>query len=183
MKLYTDLGFQTIETNGEWKLEIAPPRLPAVDWQNLRPFKPSDRREVADLIRRVTPDATRQWRNDTNDFDLAWDSMLLESIADFFIGQSTRRWVLERDGKIAAVMLVRGKRLGSPHQIAIHAHPDYRGRVEDELIAAALDHLRQFPARAIQATAANSHPALIDVLERHGFRFLNGLTLMELILN
>ncbi len=183
MKLYTDLGFRTIETNGEWKLETLLHQSLSIDWSNLRPLKSSDQPAVVNLLRSITPESARHLRRETNDFELTWDALFFETIADFFIGQSTRRWALEREGKLVAVMLVRGQRLGSPHKIAIHIHPDYRGRVEDELIAAALDHLRQFPPRTIHAAATNSHPALVDALERQGFRFLNGLTLMELVLN
>lgn len=183
MKLYADLGFQTVEMRGEWKLATPPHRSPAIPWGNLRPLKSSDRGVVADLIRLVTPESARPLRTERNDFELAWDAQFFESVGDFFIGQRTRRWALEREGKLIAVMLVRGQRLGSPHQIVIHVHPDYRGQVEEELVAAALDHLQNFPARAIHAAAVNSHPALVAVLERQGFQFLNGLTLMELVLN
>lgn len=183
IKLYADLGFQTIETNGEWKLDTWQARLPAVDWKKFRPLKSSDYRVVADLIRSITPESARHFRNVPNDFDLAWDALLLESVADFFIGQVTRRWALERDGKLAAVMVVRGQRLGSPHKFAIHVHSDYRGSVEEELVAAALDYLQNFSAQPIHATATNSHPALVDAIERREFRFLNGLTLMELVLS
>lgn len=183
VKLYTDLGFQTIETNGEWKLDTLLHQSSFIDWSNLRPLKSADRRAVADLLRSITPESARPLRRETNDFELAWDALFFETIADFFTGQSTRRWALEREGKLVAVMLVRGQRLGSPHKIVIHIHPDYRGRVEEEMLAAALEHLRQFPARAIHAAAVNTHPALVVALERHGFYFFNGLTLMELVLN
>jgi len=180
IKLYEELGFKALEMRGEWTLASVPNERNSASVAGLRSLQSSDARALSDLIRAATPEQMQSYRPARNAFEISWDDQLAEAIGDFFIGQTTRRWVLERDGKLAAVMSLRGQRLLSHHQIAILVHPDFRGRVEDELVAAALDELARYPKRAIRADGESTHPELIAALERQGFRFLNGLTLMEL---
>ena len=180
IKLYEDLGFKALEMRGEWTLPSTPLRSAQDAAAGLDSLRSSNDRAVSDLIRAATPAKVLLYRPCHNDFELNWDERVFEMIADLFTLQSTRRWALQRDRKLAAVMMVRGQRIFSPHHIAIQVHPDFRGRVEDALVAAALQHLARFPPREIRVEAADTHPELVAALERHGFRFLNGLTLMEL---
>jgi GNAT superfamily N-acetyltransferase len=182
IKLYADLGFKPLEMRGEWTLAALPLRLPAAKITQLRSLRWSDAHTVSDLIRAATPASVQPYHPRTSAFELGWDELFFESIGDFLIGQTTRRWALEHDGRLAALLLVRGKSLGMPHQIVIETHPDFRGRVEDELIAAAWQQLAQFPVREIRAAASSLYPELTTALEHHGFRFLKGMTLMELVL-
>lgn len=180
IKLYDDLGFKALEMRGEWTLASIPTLRAPTQVDGLRSLKSSDAPALSELIRAATPENMQRYRPSRNVFELSWDAELAETIGDFFIGQSTRRRVLERDAKLAAVMCVRGQRLFSAHRIAIQVHPDFRGRVENELVAVALDELGRFPKREIRADAESTHPELIAALEQQGFKFLNGLTLMEL---
>jgi len=182
IKLYSDLGFKTLEMRGEWALAAIPLRLPAMTITELRPMRLSDARAVSELIRAATPANVQPYHPRESPFELTWDDRFFECIGDFFIGQTTRRWVMERDGRLAALVLVRGQNLAASHRIVIETHPDLRGRVENELIAAAWQELAKFPAREIRADGTSTHPELITALEHHGFRFLNGMTLMELTL-
>ena len=180
IKLYQDLGFKPLEMRGEWTRPSIPTDRKLASAAGLRSLRSSDARALSDLIRAATPENVQRYRPARNVFELSWDDQLAESVGDFFIGQATQRWALERDGKLAAVMCVRGQRLLSQHRIAILVHPDFRGRVEDELVAAALDDLARFPRREIRADGESTHSELIAALERQSFKFLNGLTLMEL---
>jgi len=182
IKLYEDLGFKTREMRGKWTLAALPLRFPSTTITELRPLRWSDARAVSELVRAAMPAHVQPFRPRVSPFELMWDERLFEFIGGFFIGQETRRWVMERDGRLAALLLVRGQNLAMPHHIVIETHPDFRGRVEDELIAAAWQELAKFPAREIRADATSTHRELITALERHGFRFLNGMTLMELTL-
>ena len=103
---------------------------------------------------------------------MTWDERLFEFIGGFFIGQNnaalgdgTRRTSLPRSCSCADSNLV------MPHHIVIETHPDFRGRVEDELIAAAWQALAEFPAREIRADATSTHPELIAALEHTVFGF------------
>lgn len=185
LQLYLDLGFKPLETRAKWQRAVAP-RLPVSATNpragnlELAPLGLVDHRLVSELIRAATPEPAYAYRPAHNDFELSLEDQIFEVVADVCLGQSTRRWKLARAERLVAVLLVRGQRLFSPHHIALVAHPDVRGQIEDELAACALAHLTHFPARAIHAAVTGSHPEWSAALERHGFAFLNGLTLMEL---
>ncbi len=183
IKLYRDLGFQEIEMRGDWSLSLplSPYRdIPAPD---LRPLRASDQSAVAELIRAATPEQVQQFRTPRwTEFGPTWEDRVTESISDFFIGQFTRRWVAERDGSMAAVLMVRGQRLITPHRITVHVHPAARGQFENSLVTYALHELSRIPKRDVRAGSTSTHPELTRALEQHGFQFLNGLTLMALAL-
>jgi ribosomal protein S18 acetylase RimI-like enzyme len=182
IKLYEELGFKALETRGEWSLAALPPTHSYDQGQveGLRSLKMSDHNAVAELLRMVSPESAPRYRSEPNVFTPLLDELIAERISDFFIGQNTRRWAIERDGKLAALLYVRGQRILTPHKIMVQTHPDFRGRVETELLNVALNELANLPPHAIRADAVSSHPAWVDALERHGFHFLSGLTLMEL---
>ncbi len=181
IKLYRDLGFQEIETRGDWTLSL--PLTPYRDASvpELRPLHSSDQRAVAELIRAATPERVQQFRTPRwTQFGPTWEDRVTESVSDLLVGQVTRRWVAERDGCIAGVVMVRGQHILTPHRITIHVHPDARGQLEARLVTFALHQLTGLPKRELRAGAASTHPELIRALEQHGFKFLNGLMLMAL---
>ncbi|MBI4790037.1 MAG: GNAT family N-acetyltransferase [Chloroflexi bacterium] len=198
VNLYRALGFQEVEMRGEWTASPPSPSLPLPPLLNrssgsgegeggwgvrgeVRALRFSDRAAVTELIRAATPSNVHQFRSPRlAEFDPQWEDLFGELVSDFIVGQVTHRRVLEREGRLAAVMLVRGQRWLSPHRIAIQVHPDYRGRAENDLVAFALSDLARFPRREIRAAGASTHPELIAALEQHGFKFLNGLMLMAL---
>lgn len=192
IQLYRDLDFQEVEMRGEWIMpsslvgelvksakDVESPNLPGI-----RTLGFSDRRTVSELIRSEKPQNTPPFRSPRlAEFDPNWEDLFTELISDFLVGQVTHRWVLERDRRLAAVMLIKGQRLLTPHRIAVHVHPDYRGRVENDLIDFALHGLARFPKREIRASVTSVHPEWIVALEQRGFAYTNGLTLMALALS
>jgi ribosomal protein S18 acetylase RimI-like enzyme len=179
IKLYADLGFKPVETQGEWLLDTIPPLATPVKI-NLRPVKPSDDRAIAEMNLLIATKSNRY--QPTSKFALAWDERIAEAMTDFFGMRTTRRWALEQDGKLAALVFLRAHRIGAAHEWALQVHPDFRGHFEDHLIAFVLHQLEPFPARPVRIAATNAYPELIAALERQDFRFLKGLTLMELVL-
>ncbi len=199
--LYKEFGFQEIEMRGEWLL-LSPKRSGAgsefslrqsspvssanspstlMVGDNLRPLRWSDRRAVVELMRAVVPEKVKKLRKpELNPYWLYWEDRLTEIITDFFIGQRTRRWTMEQNGRLVALVTVQGQRIFSPHRIQIEARSDFRGRVEDQLITFAMNELAAFPARNVRANGTSTHPELIGALERSGFKRANGLTLMAL---
>jgi ribosomal protein S18 acetylase RimI-like enzyme len=179
IQLYKEFGFQEIEMQGEWSLTFRSSFPKGTENLNLRPLRWSDHREVAELVRAGTPAAVKQFRRqEINPYWLYWEDRMTEIVTDFFIGQTTKRWVIEKDGKLGAAVTVRRQRIFSPHRIEVRVHPDLRGRVEGHLVAFALSELAGSPGRNIRASATSTHPELIAALEERGFRFQNGLTLM-----
>jgi hypothetical protein len=127
------------------------------------------------------PDQVKKLRKqEVHPYWVYWEDRLTEIITDFFIGQRTRRWKMEHAGKLVALMTVQGQRIFSPHRFQIDVHPDFRGRVEDQLVAFAMNELAAFSARNVFVTGTSTHPELIAALERNGFKMQNGLTLMAL---
>ena len=105
---------------------------------------------------------------------------IIESIADLLTMRTTQRWVFEQDKKLGALVFVRANRIATAHQIVFQVHPDFRGHVEDDLIAFALQQLSALPAHPVRVAATNAYAELVTALEQQGFRFVNGLTLMEM---
>lgn len=181
IQLYKEFGFQEIDMRGEWALPTTkmPPSQPQEMDSAVRPLRWLDHREVMELVRAATPATVKQFRRQEIDpYWLYWEDRMTEMVTDFFIGQMTGRWVIEQNRKLGALVTVRRQRIFSPHRIEIQVHPDLRGRVEDQLVAFALEQLARFPARVIRAGTTSTHPELIAALEARGFKFQNGLTLM-----
>lgn len=176
--LYQNLGFKTLEMRGEWTLSTLPLHLPPYPVTNLRALGAGDAGAVRELIRAVTPMDLRPFH--ARVFEPAWNERLGEWWSDMCLARTTQRWALEREHRLAALLFVRAHTWLSPHQIIIEVHPDFRGQVESDLIQAAWQILAHFPPRAIHADGSSLHPELIGALERHGFYFSNGMTLMEL---
>ncbi len=183
IKLYQDLGFGEIETRGEWSRSssrIAPRGV----WHQaaLRPLRESDARAATELVHAATPVNVQRYRPVRNAFSVNWNDRMAESVGDLLIGQMTERWALEMDGRLAALLLVRAQRLATPHHLSVEVHPDFQGRVEDDLFLFASQKLARFPSREIRVQATSAHPAWIQVLEQNGFKTENALTLMALAL-
>lgn len=184
IKLYRNLGFQEAEMRGEWTAAPATPA-PALSENThgllVRPMHSSDRRAAMELVRAATPAFVQQFRTPrVEEFGPSWEDRLTEMFLDFFIGQDRRRWVVHEASRMVALITVRGQRIVSPHRIAVQVHPDYRGRLEGDLVEWTLSFLSRFPQREIRAAVASTHPEWTAALEEHGFRFLSGLTLMAL---
>ncbi|MBI3741057.1 MAG: GNAT family N-acetyltransferase [Chloroflexi bacterium] len=187
IQLYEHLGFQQLEMNGEWILSQPShraSRLAASQKKNvLRPLRSSDHFAVKELIRAATPANVLQFRAPRLlPFNLTWDDRVAEMATDFFLRQTTRRWGLEENGNLCALLSVIAQRGPLPHRLAIQVHPAQRGAIEKELIAFGLDELEKFPSRRIHATGTSTHPELIAALEENEFKFARGLTLMALAL-
>lgn len=179
IKLYQDLGFKKLETRGQWTLDLIPLHFAAPP-SDLRPLRWSDARAVAALAHAATPANVQAFRPHSSAFEISFDERALEWMGDVCLARATRRWVLERDQRVAALLFVRGQSLTGAHHLAIETHPDFRGRVENDLIAAAWQFLAPLPARPLRADAFSTYPEWIAALENHGFRFWRGMTLMEL---
>ncbi len=192
VKLYRDLGFQEIEMRGEWSLAPAylsiaqsSPSTPSASEEigTIRPLRSADRRAVTELLRAATPERVQQFRTPRwTEFGPNWEDRLTESITDLFVGQVTHRWALDHDSRLAAVMTIRGQRVFTPHYITLQVRPNYRGLVEDRLVAFALQDVARLARREIRVAATSTHPELVTALEQHEFKFRNGLTLMALAL-
>lgn len=183
IKLYQDLGFREIETRGEW-IRRSSRVVPGTVWHPVaaRALAESDAAAVSELMRAATPASVQKYHPMSNEFAMAWEDRLAESVADFMMGQTSRRWAFEKDGRLAAVLLLRAQYLPSPHRLRLQVHPDFRGSLEGDALAFALRQLSRYPARPIRVAATSAHPEWIACMKQNGFAFDNGLTLMALAL-
>ena len=181
--LYEDLGFGQVETRGEWR-RASSRAAPQGVWHPIapRPLREADSYPVSELVRAATPTNARKLLSPRHEFTLTWDERIAEAVGDFFVGQVTQRWALEMDARLAALLRVRAQRLAMPHRVSVEVHPDFRGRVEGDLIAFALRELARFPSREMRAFGTSTHREWIDALEQNGFEVQNALTLMTLAL-
>ena len=176
--LYQSLGFCDVETRGDWSLAASKIQLPAKSQLAMRPFRNTDHKAAQALVRSVTPENVRIYHNIRNEFTLSWDDHLAELISDFFVGQSSKRWVLEQDNLLTALLMLRGQRLGTPHRFYAHIQPAARGTVENQLVAFAMSELGRFSKREISVWATDTHPEWIAAIEQVGFQMQDVLTLM-----
>ncbi|MBI3914182.1 MAG: GNAT family N-acetyltransferase [Chloroflexi bacterium] len=185
VQLYRDFGFQEVETNSEYVLAApsASVELKKESWAEIRPLRMADHLAVAELVRAATPANVQQFRTvRTNAFQITWDDRIFEVISDFLIGQRTQRYVVERAGKLLAMLVVWAEHGPFPHRVAALVQPEIRGAIENDLLAFARRELARFPARAVRAATNSAHPEFIAALEQAGFTFASGLTLMALAL-
>ena len=177
IKLYEAFGFKSIETTGEWSIDTVPPIAKRVKIA-LRPLTSADDRAISEL--NLLTAIAGHPRPPASKFVLGWDERIIESLTDLLTLRTTQRWAFEQDKKLGALVFVRANRIATAHQIIFQVHPDFRGHVEDDLIAFALLQLSALPARPVRVAATNAYAELVTALEQQGFRFVNGLTLMEM---
>ena len=179
-ELYLSLGFSDVETRGDWFLPASLVKSRSQSKIELRPFRNADRSAAQNLIRSVMPEIIRNYHSMRDEFNLPWDEQLAEVIADFFIGQVSKRYVVEQNGQLVALLLVRGQRLASPHRFYAHVQPEARGTIENALVAFALNELAPLASRECCAWATNTHAEWVTALEQNGFQMKDVLTLMAL---
>jgi hypothetical protein len=89
-------------------------------------------------------------------------------------------WVLEENGPIVAWLQLTGQYRQAAHRLQITVHPERRGVVEEELLAAGLYRLNRFPAREIVSTISTSHSEAQQAYRNAGFRTVRLLDQMRL---
>jgi ribosomal protein S18 acetylase RimI-like enzyme len=177
IRLYEALGFSTVDTETEYvrtrARTIAHAPLP------LRPLQNQELRAAFDLARAGMNEWLREFRPPAlAEFGVRFEDRLAERSLDFFILQSTQRLgYFENDVLLGSVTL-HAQRVGTPHKIDLRVLPTARGRIENGLVAAALQALERFPTRDIETRVLSSHAALVAALADAGFIPVRGLTLM-----
>jgi ribosomal protein S18 acetylase RimI-like enzyme len=142
-------------------------RRPA-DWQKLYEFFRVITLPAVQAIRPVLP---QQYRMDIGLRLKRW-------LDDWMYRCQRSDWVLERDGEISAVLQVTGQYTDAPHRLQMDIGPEYRGILEDELLAAGLQRLVGFPDRDVVSTVESTPPQALEAFRRAGFQTLRILDQM-----
>lgn len=177
IQLYEALGFETVDTESQYvrtrPKDIAFEPLP------LRRLRSEELRGAFELAKAGMNDRLRLFRPPTlADFGVRLEDRMTEKTLDFFILQSTERHGYFENGALLGTVALHAQRLGSPHKVDIRVLPVARGRLENGLMAAALQRLNAFPPRDIETRALASHQELVHAIADAGFVPTRGLTLM-----
>lgn len=177
IRLYEALGFDTIDTESQYvRTRSRPPTVPPLP---LRPLRNHERRAAFELARAGMNERLRMFRPPVlSEFGVRFEDRFAEQALDVFILQSTERYGYFENDVLTATVSLHAQRLGTPHKMDVRVLPAARGRVEEGLVAAALQRLNGFATRDIETRVLTSHEALVRALSGAGFIPTRGLTLM-----
>lgn len=175
--LYERLGFQKVDTEmGYVRRRNSPPRSTPTAMRRLHS---RENKDALELARSAMGERMRLFRPPrTTDFAIHMEDRLSERILDFFIAQASERWGYFEDSVLQATVLIRAQRIGTPHNLDIRIATQFRGRLEDGILAFGLGRLKRFPRRDISIRILTSHHELVGALAREDFIPTRGLALM-----
>jgi ribosomal-protein-alanine N-acetyltransferase len=125
-----------------------------------------------------------QWLNPLRapDFMVGLDQRLSRWLSNLFTGREERRLAVEDGDRFLATLTVQASRWRGHHSLELMIHPDYRGQLEEMLVAKALGILQDYPERDVVITHPANHREAIEALKLHGFIQKRTLAQMRLAL-
>ncbi|MBM4423307.1 MAG: GNAT family N-acetyltransferase [Chloroflexi bacterium] len=178
--LYRALGFHDVATRTTWertgRREPLDFSLPGIE---IRPSRRDDWQNEFAFVRELRP-AGFSWLKplDENDWRPSfWRS--LRSLADFFIGNDSRRWIALDDstGALAGAFVIETGYASADH-LAFVIHPQWSGRLDRPLLASALRRLGHRPWTVRIDHPADDEPAEA-ALKEFGFQPMQTLVWMQ----
>jgi GNAT superfamily N-acetyltransferase len=181
-RLYRELGFEVYDTTSElslpahnWPERTTLPSLP------LRKRCSGDGQGLYNLLRAATPGKAQEVRPiPVHHYRMGMERRLTRWLDDLLYRRRSADWVLEENGPIVAWLQLTGQYRQAAHRLQITVHPERRGVVEEELLAAGLYRLNRFPAREIVSTISTSHSEAQQAYRNAGFRTVRLLDQMRL---
>jgi ribosomal protein S18 acetylase RimI-like enzyme len=172
--LYRELGFTLLDSTTELRLaSIAPVSVPPAGGFELQPWDTRGSRRAYELAKAVIPEAWQRFQAvRVSDFR---SPGLPERIIEWLRGRQSRRWAVVEGDRYAATLVVQAALRGGSHELRLMVRPDWRGRVEEHLVAFGLAALRTIANRPVQAEVPTDHVAAIEVLQRRGFVIVRSL--------
>ena len=181
-KLYEKLGFAKVDSVSRMKLE----RVSSVDLvpsgeYEIRTARADEWRKVYQLTQdTLSPGAREITPVKEEDHRLNFAQRLVSSIGNLLKGRMVHRWAAVRDDRFVGLIAVHTGGLLLPHSLTMMVHPDYRGKVEETLLAKALLTLGTYPPRPLSATIQPSYEEIVDLFRRCGFVEQETLDLLTL---
>ena len=186
-KLYRDLGFEQITAVTELHLERFQPLAlaPAKATQGfvLRRRNYSEwSKEYALALASISKEA--QWLHPlrVDQFMAGLDQRLSKWLSNLLAGREEHRLAVEEGDQFIATLTVQASRWRGHHCLEFMIHPDYRGQLEEFLIARALNILKDYPKRGVVVTHPAEHREAIEALKSYGFTEKRTLAQMRLAL-
>lgn len=133
---------------------------------SVRTGRSEDGRAILGLVRATVPDVQRpllEFRD--SDYVLGWERALdcwIEGKREFW-------WVAESQGVISGALRIVHERSQRPDRMEFVAHPQYRGRVEQDLIHCGLECLHGAPSKPVEVCLVNASQATEAAFEQSGF--------------
>jgi ribosomal protein S18 acetylase RimI-like enzyme len=187
LELYRSLGFvaMTAET------ELVLPAGAGSDSRGLqdsdsqfapRPLEPEEGPDVYALVLRATPqEDQRQTPLQKIDFELDWFQAAADAWMALFTGRRTYRFVVDgRSGLAGYLTATTAPRTGGPHRLMLWVNVRYEGRVERDLLRAALKELLRHSNQPVQIKVNPVKAQTVDALLALGFLKRRTLLTMEL---
>lgn len=170
-RLYRRLGFQLLEETA--MLERPPLPLPhlAAPSIPLRPWTPADADRALGLAQAVVPvayQALLPLRRADFRFDTTGGPSNLA--VEWLRGATTYRLAVPDGEEFAALVTLKARRRGGPHQIEMSIRPCWRGQLEPSLVAQMMAILGRYGRRAMTADIRSDETALMGALQEIGFR-------------
>ena len=186
-RLYQDLGFEQIAAVTELRLERAQSATLARAKANqgflLRRRSYSEwSKEYALALAATSKEA--QWLNPlhTYQFMVGLDQRFSKWVGNLFTRRREHRLAVEKDDQFIATLTVQTSCWRGYHRLEFMVHPDYRGQLEEFLIAKALSILRGYPERQVVVNHPTEHRKAIEALKSCGFVEKRTLAQMRLAL-
>ena len=170
LNLASSDGFHPLTVTTYMALTHLQTEVPAFRSMNgLRPHKRKDWPQVYELKRTVIPPELRPFNpGNESDFSKKSDDILGSGPWDLIRGQRVHRFVVKKNGELAATLKVEAC-LWAEHRLEIIIHPRWRGRVEEVLVGKALNVLTRYPKKPISIRVPAAYTQAIEVLRRYGF--------------
>jgi len=166
-RLYEGFGFQSV---GEKVCLLRPAGL-VQEYVDQTPYhvrrgRSEDGRAILGLVRTTIPDVQRamlEFRE--SDYILGWERAL-----DCWLeGKREIWWIAETQGMIVGALRTVRERNRRPNRMEFVAHPQYRGRVEQDLIYHGLECLQKSSHKLIEIYLVNAGSATETAFEQSGF--------------
>lgn len=168
-RLYHRLGFEEVTAVAELRLEkVRPVAIVSTGGFTLRQRSHREWLKEYRLVKAATSPGA-QWVNPVRETDLDPGQRLYRALADFFAGRKVYRLAVESEGRFIALLTAQASRWESDHSLELTVHPDYRGRLEEMLVTAALTILSGYPPRGVSVNHLTDHPQVIAALKQYGF--------------
>ena len=180
--LYQSLGFERLYDAVDLELAQVPPvkKPTATDQVSITPYRPGQWPQVRQLARAAIPPDLR-WLEPVRaaEFEITLSRRISEWWARLIFEREVYRLVAEHDKRIIAAAAVKIACRRGVHTMTLHVQPEYRGKVEERLVAKMLAHLWPHRDRMTRIALPIAHDQTIKMLKRYGFEEQKTLTLMH----
>jgi ribosomal protein S18 acetylase RimI-like enzyme len=181
--LYDQTGFRSLESVSEFAGLNVTAGTPVPRAARLVRPTPEQWQATQALAAAHLPEPLRLFRHALSGmFHVAHRRNPLEQLADLALATHWANWSLLWGEQVAGGLVVQTQLSWGAHRVAAWVAPVAQGRVEELLIAQAIDQTRHFASRRMNVALPASYTALADALSDRGLREMRTLELMGIAL-